>query len=254
MKKLCFLFLTFLGVQVLAGIVVPLALNLPELLHHEPADLTRLARDPAALAITLLLTNVVTLAVVYAWGLLPALPKGRAAWSWLWAVLLFVPVMVLANILSEQLALTDYMAPEFTLLKNNALAIVCMALVGPLTEEVVFRLGMTGQLLAERRPLWLCLGLPALLFALIHANPAQMPGAFVLGLTLGWVFVRTRSLWPCVGLHVLNNSLALVLMNYDESATFSGLLGSQSALVAVVAACAVMAALFLFLFNRTTRS
>jgi len=53
----------------------------------------------------------------------------------------------------------------------------------------------------------------ALLFALVHVNPAQMPHAFLCGLLLGWMYYRTDSVVPGVIFHWVNNTIAYILYN-----------------------------------------
>jgi hypothetical protein len=50
----------------------------------------------------------------------------------------------------------------------------------------------------------------ALLFALLHGNLAQGIGAFMSGILLGWVYWKTKSIMPCIVLHLLNNSVAFI--------------------------------------------
>lgn len=82
---------------------------------------------------------------------------------------------------------------------------VLAVLIAPLTEEVLFRGIILRGLLSRWRP-WAAILISALLFVLMHFNPAQAPVAFALGLALGWVYVRTRSLGLCMLGHALNNA------------------------------------------------
>lgn len=49
----------------------------------------------------------------------------------------------------------------------------------------------------------------ALVFSIIHGNFEQIPFAFVVGLALGYVVIRTDSIWAGVLLHFLNNFWAV---------------------------------------------
>lgn len=80
-----------------------------------------------------------------------------------------------------------------------------LVVLGPLTEEIIFRGLILRGLLGRCRP-WTAIAISAALFALMHLNPAQIPVTVGLGLVLGWVYVRTRSLGLCVLGHALNNS------------------------------------------------
>ncbi len=83
-------------------------------------------------------------------------------------------------------------------------------LVGPLVEEILFRGVILRGLLGRGRPMT-AIFVSAALFALTHLNPAQLPVAFGLGVVLGWVYVRTRSLGLCVAGHALNNASGFLI-------------------------------------------
>jgi membrane protease YdiL (CAAX protease family) len=62
------------------------------------------------------------------------------------------------------------------------------------------------------KPNWkLAVVISALLFSIAHLNPAQMPHAFLLGLLLGWVFVRTGSVVPGIIIHGVNNLTVYII-------------------------------------------
>ncbi len=52
----------------------------------------------------------------------------------------------------------------------------------------------------------------SIIFAVMHLNPWQAIPAFCIGLVFGWVYYRTRSLWPCIFMHAVNNSLAFLIL------------------------------------------
>ncbi|MDD4351566.1 MAG: type II CAAX endopeptidase family protein [Candidatus Gracilibacteria bacterium] len=83
-------------------------------------------------------------------------------------------------------------------------------IVAPLSEEVLFR----GYLLENFRKKWgikTALVLSALLFALFHFQIASFFFLFLLGLLIGWVYLKSNSIWPCLVLHVLNNAAAFLI-------------------------------------------
>ena len=89
-----------------------------------------------------------------------------------------------------------------------------IGLLAPLCEEIVFRGAILRSLLSSPRlSPWAAIGISALLFALVHLNPAQMPHAFVIGILLGWMYWRTGSILPGMAYHWANNSVAYVIYN-----------------------------------------
>lgn len=99
---------------------------------------------------------------------------------------------------------------------------VSPVLVAGITEEAVFRGWLLG-ILEPAAGATRANALQALLFTLIHFPKWLSEGVTPLGLLqscafiaafgflLGHVTVRNRSLWPAIGLHMLNNALTLLL-------------------------------------------
>lgn len=78
------------------------------------------------------------------------------------------------------------------------------ALFAPLGEELFFR-GALWTVVRERAGELAAWSASAALFALWHGDPVHGLAALWGGLWLGWARLRTGSLWPPLGLHLLNN-------------------------------------------------
>lgn len=89
--------------------------------------------------------------------------------------------------------------------------VVCI--LAPLAEEVIFRGAVLRTMLEhwEGSKRWTAIIISALLFGIAHMNPAQIPHAFLMGVLLGWIYERSRSLIPCVVLHCANNTIAYLM-------------------------------------------
>lgn len=182
--------------------------------------------------------------------------KGREQ-LWLYAVL---PLFVLA--LATVLSLLNYLhlpnTIKETLQKTTQtpqLAASILVVVGPLFEELLFRGVMLQGLLRRYRP-WVAIGQSALLFGILHFNPAQSVNALLLGLVFGWLYYRTRSLWLCIALHMLFNSLAFVGILVSASShlrkTSTVLSHSPWWYAALVALSALIVAATLWRVHQTT--
>jgi membrane protease YdiL (CAAX protease family) len=128
---------------------------------------------------------------------------------WVYAVLPLL-VVSLAVVLSLQRYLHLPSWNEKTFEKATQLPVVAtvtIVLLGPVLEELLFRGVILQGLLRTKRP-WVAIGQSALLFAIIHFNPAQSLNALFIGVLFGWLYYRTRSLWLCMASHCLFNSLA----------------------------------------------
>lgn len=85
---------------------------------------------------------------------------------------------------------------------------VLVAVVAPLLEEVLLR-GVVLGALARRIGTWGAILGSAAVFALMHLDVWSLLPFAVLGVGLGWLATRGRSLWPAVIAHVLYNAAIL---------------------------------------------
>jgi len=84
-------------------------------------------------------------------------------------------------------------------------------------EELAFR----GFILAGLRRMghkWGAIVLSAVIFGLAHGILQQSLGACVVGIVIGYVAVKTGSLWPGVLYHLVHNSLSVLLSRLSPDA------------------------------------
>ena len=92
------------------------------------------------------------------------------------------------------------------------LFIVALA-VAPVAEELFFRGVLLGTVWTATRRTWVAVGLSALLFGLMHVGQPQTVLPLVtMGVVLGYVRVRYRSLAACVLAHSLFNARTMVML------------------------------------------
>lgn len=137
------------------------------------------------------------------------------------AVLLGLVVIPLSGLIAYgiQLALgrapenpqLPFLAPEGFSWFGAISMLVFGGLVGPFAEELLFR-GVIYTWLRDRWNVWLANLASSLLFGILHGEVSVAGAAFVLGIILAWSYERSRSLWPPVLIHVLNNSAKIVLL------------------------------------------
>ncbi len=90
--------------------------------------------------------------------------------------------------------------------------LIASVLVAPLCEEIFFRSFIFAGFL-NRMPLVVAILLSSFLFAIAHADLGSFAVLFFIGLALAFVRWRTRSIWPGILLHLLNNGVgALVIV------------------------------------------
>lgn len=77
--------------------------------------------------------------------------------------------------INEALDLTDTNQELFISMSHNIFGVLSIAIVVPILEEVLFRGAIEGHLLRKGwSPKWAIL-VSALIFGIIHGNPAQIP-------------------------------------------------------------------------------
>ena len=95
------------------------------------------------------------------------------------------------------------------------LAWLLVGALGPIAEEVFFRGFMLGGLRRRLGP-WPAIVASSAVFAAFHIDPGALVPTFLLGLALGWVYLKSRSIWPSIFVHGLHNTLALVLASQAD--------------------------------------
>lgn len=159
-----------------------------------------------------------------------------------WAALFFCVLVAMGTVipsswLQEQMpALPNIVEAELMALMKTPYGFFVVCLLAPFAEEVVFRGAVLRSLLAwggEKTGWlsnhWTAIAISAIIFSLVHINPAQMPHAFLIGLLLGWMYYRTGSIIPGIALHWTNNTIAYVMSNSmpDPDEKLIVLFGSQ---------------------------
>ena len=89
----------------------------------------------------------------------------------------------------------------------SVFASVCV--LAPIMEEIMFR-GIILNNLLSKRSVWYSIIISSFIFGLIHMNLLQGTNAFILGIALSIVFIKTRNIYACMFGHFLNNLIAII--------------------------------------------
>lgn len=125
-------------------------------------------------------------------------------------VLLLIPLVVfldfaLIEALQGVFPLSAWEAQAFAnMVMDTPPAIVATCLIAPVVEEMLFR-GILLRSFLSQYSRGIAIAYSALYFGVAHLNIYQFCLAFLLGLLLGWLFERSRSLVPCIALHMAVN-------------------------------------------------
>ena len=100
-----------------------------------------------------------------------------------------------------------------------ACAFAAVVVLGPFNEELLLRGLLLGRFGAHGY--WRSgIVLSAVLFAALHFDRVHILELTAAGLLTGWLYYRTRSLWPAVLLHVLNMANSKRLMPSSLAISF----------------------------------
>ncbi len=101
----------------------------------------------------------------------------------------------------------DVDIPYPTGVSGIALSVITMVILPAFLEEFMMR----GIVLGIMRPFGdkIAIFASAFIFSIMHASILQIPFTFLLGLLLGFMVVKTESIWPAVILHGMNNAMAV---------------------------------------------
>lgn len=138
--------------------------------------------------------------------------------------LLLHPTMMGVSLLIEWVyppsqSLKDQLRPVLAYLSEQPLwqVLILIAIAPAICEELAFR----GFILSGLRRLghkWGAIALASLFFGLTHFMLQQSLSAFVVGIVIGYVAVKTGSVVPGMLYHAMHNSLSIVLGRLDQAA------------------------------------
>jgi len=132
-------------------------------------------------------------------------------WGIIWiAHIIYMLIITFMGITLPENALTELLQkPTLLLLLAN---IFLVAVAAPIIEETLFR----GLLLAGLRTyfgVWTAIVISAAIFSALHFEVIGFFPRFALGVGLGYLYTKSRSLYPAIGLHSLNNLIAVLIIS-----------------------------------------
>lgn len=95
------------------------------------------------------------------------------------------------------------------LFKNPKQGFIWAVLIGPVTEEILFRSMIQRELYGMG--VIPAILLTTLLFAALHLNPHQFVSGLISGLVLGIAYFKTDSLWLVIMIHMLYNGMSYLV-------------------------------------------
>lgn len=176
-------------------------------------------------------------------------------------LLLFIPAVQIAlDPIVNLIPMPDFVREMFEkqLGGKDIFTFITIVVAAPVLEEFLMRGLLLRGLLKNYSPakaiVW-----TSVMFAVLHLNPWQGIGAFILGLVLGWIYYKTRSIWTCIFLHFANNLFASLMMltlpeGVDISASLYDVVGNPLWYGLLYGAALVVLAFCIFSLKRQLNS
>ena len=156
------------------------------------------------------------------------------------------------SVLTDNVDLPDMMKQMSLAMSHNIWGLLALAIIGPITEELIFREAIEGEMLRRGATPWMAIIVSALAFSAVHLNLAQGLYALPLGILFGIIYYKTGNIILTALLHILNNSIAAAqLFSMDESfedSSYTDWLGNTTATYAFMALCGVFCLVLIRLF------
>lgn len=133
------------------------------------------------------------------------------ALGWLWVIvfnfLLAAAVMLLNRAIPGFLG-QEPVAPLFgKTAADTVIAVAVLVVIAPVVEEIFFR-GFILNGLLSRFSAFTSSAVSAVFFAAVHFEFQSIGIIVFLAFVLNWIFLKSRSLWPCIVFHMFNNAFA----------------------------------------------
>ena len=128
--------------------------------------------------------------------------------------------LILGGILEQFIPANEDINSMFIQGFSSWIGILSIVVLAPVFEEMLFR-GIILRGFLKNYSATKSIIITAVLFGVLHLNPVQSIIAALLGLALGWIFVKTGSLWVCILFHALNNGLAILLYHLTSQYNIS---------------------------------
>ena len=114
-----------------------------------------------------------------------------------------------SEILKKSIEKASEIVPEVNSPVQMLVLLFSIAVAAPVFEELLFR-GLVQRSLKEVFRPWLAIVLQAAMFGAAHGFLFQSGFAFVIGIILGIVYERTRSIWAVMLIHAMFNISVII--------------------------------------------
>lgn len=136
-------------------------------------------------------------------------------WGLTWLIhIIYMLIIILMGITPQGNELI-YLLEKPSLL-SLLVNILLIAVAAPFIEETLFR-GLLFGGLRTYFGCWTAITISAVIFSALHLELIGFFPRFMLGVGLGYLYVKHKSLYPAIGLHALNNLIAVLIVSLLSS-------------------------------------
>lgn len=127
-----------------------------------------------------------------------------------------ISIVITATVLLSGIKIPGYQiqAPIIPVFGESGPALfvagIIVLFVAPFVEEIFFR-GFMLQGFVNDLGKYVGAILTAVLFAAFHLEFGSFIPVIILGIILSVLFIRSKSIWPCLWFHLINNTVAFVM-------------------------------------------
>ena len=156
------------------------------------------------------------------------------------------------SILTEKVPLPDVMVQMSLSMAHDFWGLIALVIIGPITEELLFREAIEGEMLRRGASPWVAIIVSAIAFGIAHLNLAQGLYACPLAIIFGIIYYKTGNIVLTSLLHILNNGIvALQLYTLDEGIedlSYADLLGGSTRAYALMLFCGLFCLVLIRVF------
>lgn len=156
------------------------------------------------------------------------------------------------SILTDGIDSPDSLQQMSLALSHNIWGAVMLVIVGPVTEELLFREAIAGEMLRRGVHPRVAVLLSSLAFGIVHLNVAQCLYALPLGIILGIIYCKCRNVILTTLLHILNNGFVVALLFFfgkdAQAFSYTEWLGGSANAYTVAIIAGILCTVLIFSF------
>jgi membrane protease YdiL (CAAX protease family) len=126
------------------------------------------------------------------------------------------------------------------------LQVLSAVILAPIVEELCFR-GLILNRSLYWMPKWAALLLQGVLFGVMHLNVPQGIFAALVGILLGMLYIRYRSLWVSIAAHLAVNGISTLVNNMGDMSSEE----ATAAQLAIIISCIVLSIISIIVIFKT---